>query len=65
MNEPIRTYPCPGCRKLVKWDEANRFRPFCSERCRLIDFGGWASETHRIEGEPVPPPPGDAEGDER
>jgi len=32
----------------VHWSQSNRFRPFCSERCRLIDLGAWASETHRI-----------------
>lgn len=30
-------------------------RPFCSRRCKLIDLGEWASESHRIEGEPVHP----------
>jgi hypothetical protein len=32
----------------VGWDAANRYRPFCSERCRLIDLGAWASENYRI-----------------
>jgi endogenous inhibitor of DNA gyrase (YacG/DUF329 family) len=35
----------------VKWTAGNEFRPFCSERCKLIDLGGWASETHRIPGQ--------------
>ena len=30
------------------WDPANKFRPFCSERCKLIDLGAWASESYRI-----------------
>jgi endogenous inhibitor of DNA gyrase (YacG/DUF329 family) len=30
------------------WDAANRYRPFCSERCRVIDLGAWASESYRI-----------------
>ena len=30
------------------WDPANRYRPFCSERCRIIDLGAWASESYRI-----------------
>ncbi len=46
---------CPICRKTVFWNEEFPFRPFCSERCRLIDLGEWASEGHRIAGEPVPP----------
>lgn len=42
---------CPTCGKPVKWEPASKWRPFCSERCRLIDLGEWASESHRIEGE--------------
>jgi hypothetical protein len=34
----------------VKWSAKNEYRPFCSERCKLIDLGGWASEQHRIPG---------------
>ncbi len=39
---------CPTCEKLSVWDKNNSFRPFCSERCQLIDLGDWASESHRI-----------------
>ena len=39
---------CPQCGKIVLWDEANRYRPFCSERCKLIDLGEWATESYRI-----------------
>ena len=45
---PERILPCPTCRKPVRWSTDNRWRPFCSERCRLIDFGTWASEGYRI-----------------
>ena len=45
---------CPTCGKQLKWDKTNPYRPFCSERCKLIDLGEWASESHRIPGEPVP-----------
>ncbi len=38
---------CPTCNKLTTWKE-NDFRPFCSERCKLIDLGMWASEQYRI-----------------
>lgn len=41
---------CPTCGKRVKWSAKNEFRPFCSERCKLIDLGAWASEQHRIPG---------------
>lgn len=39
---------CPQCGKSVLWNEANRYRPFCSERCKLIDLGQWAAERYRI-----------------
>lgn len=41
---------CPTCGARVKWSPKNEFRPFCSERCKLIDLGGWAAEQHRIPG---------------
>ena len=50
MPEPIRVLPCPACRKPVRWTEQGKHLPFCSERCRLIDFGSWANEQHRIPG---------------
>jgi uncharacterized protein len=40
---------CPLCKKITTWEE-NPFRPFCSERCKLIDLGAWAKEEYRIEG---------------
>lgn len=39
---------CPHCGAEVIWNEAARWRPFCSERCRLIDLGAWFDESHRI-----------------
>jgi endogenous inhibitor of DNA gyrase (YacG/DUF329 family) len=47
--------PCPNCGKAVEWNSASRWRPFCSERCRLIDLGEWVSETRRIPGESATP----------
>jgi endogenous inhibitor of DNA gyrase (YacG/DUF329 family) len=44
--------PCPICRTGKPW-EGNPFRPFCSERCRMIDLGTWAGEGYRIAGDPV------------
>lgn len=40
---------CPVCREMSTWEE-NPWRPFCCERCRLIDLGAWASEEYRIAG---------------
>jgi endogenous inhibitor of DNA gyrase (YacG/DUF329 family) len=51
----IKSVHCPTCEKPVAWREENRFRPFCSERCKVIDFGAWAGERHSIAGEPVFP----------
>jgi hypothetical protein len=54
---------CPTCRKPVVVGPANPYRPFCSDRCRLLDLGAWLSERHAIPGtEAVPdpdPPPGE------
>jgi endogenous inhibitor of DNA gyrase (YacG/DUF329 family) len=47
MPQP-RTVSCPQCGAPVAWTPASRFRPFCSERCRLIDLGAWASESYRV-----------------
>jgi hypothetical protein len=44
---------CPTCERELEW-EAAPFRPFCSERCRLIDLGAWLSEQRAIPGEPAP-----------
>ena len=54
---------CPVCKKETAWDENNPFRPFCSERCRLIDLGKWASDEYRIEGEKKDIPDEEAGGE--
>jgi endogenous inhibitor of DNA gyrase (YacG/DUF329 family) len=54
---------CPNCGKSIEWSEENRFRPFCSERCKLIDLGQWATEAYSIptaEGEEGQEPSSDA-----
>ena len=43
--------PCPTCKKNIKYDLGNVNRPFCSEKCKLIDLGAWASEEYNIPGE--------------
>jgi len=48
-----KTVKCPTCQKEVPWDNTSPFKPFCSERCKLIDLGDWASEKHAIAGEKV------------
>ncbi|EER47227.1 putative zinc-binding protein [Actinobacillus minor NM305] len=46
MSETIVN--CPICSKPVPWNPSSKYRPFCSERCQLIDLGEWASEEKRI-----------------
>lgn len=41
---------CPGCGTLCLFAPANKWRPFCSERCRNLDLGAWASERYRVHG---------------
>jgi endogenous inhibitor of DNA gyrase (YacG/DUF329 family) len=48
MNPEPRVITCPTCGKRVFWTPENVWRPFCSERCRLIDFGAWATERYRV-----------------
>ena len=53
---PPKIVPCPHCGKPVEWSTASRWRPFCSERCKMIDLGAWASESYRIPGTEPPEP---------
>jgi uncharacterized protein len=68
----VQRVKCPTCEREIDWAQSP-FRPFCSERCRLIDLGAWLTEKHAIPGERVqdesgqgqagsqdgePPPPG-------
>ncbi|MCP5427323.1 MAG: DNA gyrase inhibitor YacG [Chromatiaceae bacterium] len=45
---------CPTCNKRFNWHKESPWRPFCSERCRLIDLGAWLDGSHRISGDPAP-----------
>lgn len=49
----VKTVRCPQCDKDVPWQDNQQWKPFCSERCKLIDLGEWASEGHRIAGQAV------------
>lgn len=51
-----RRVQCPHCGEPALFAPANPWRPFCSERCRILDLGAWASEDYRI-----PTDPGDDE----
>jgi endogenous inhibitor of DNA gyrase (YacG/DUF329 family) len=54
---------CPTCRADVQW-EGNPHRPFCSERCQLIDLGAWTEEKYRIPGPKLAPKLDDEDDDE-
>jgi uncharacterized protein len=43
-----RLVTCPNCKKQSEYNSSNPFRPFCSERCKMIDLGDWANENYRI-----------------
>ena len=47
-QRPARLVACPRCGARVAYSPDNPWRPFCSERCRQIDLGAWASEAYRI-----------------
>lgn len=49
----VQRVKCPTCQREIDWSQSP-FRPFCSERCRLIDLGAWLTERHAIPGEPAP-----------
>ena len=44
---PVRVR-CPTCKRDIAWSDEFPYRPFCSDRCRLIDLGAWLSEKHAI-----------------
>ena len=46
-----RQIKCPHCGRLTIYSLKNSARPFCSDRCKLIDLGEWASESYKV---PVP-----------
>ena len=45
---------CPRCGALAPFAPQNKWRPFCSERCKLIDLGDWAAERYRVTQTPEP-----------
>lgn len=47
----VATVPCPHCSKPVPWTADSKWKPFCSDRCRLIDLGDWLMEKNAIPAE--------------
>ena len=60
VDRAMRKVACPQCGTEVVWEESAT-RPFCSERCRLMDLGAWLDEKYVIPGEAVSLPDDDGE----
>jgi len=58
ISNEITEVKCPQCGKQVAWNDDSIYRPFCSKRCQMIDFGVWALEKNTI---PFEDPPDDWE----
>jgi endogenous inhibitor of DNA gyrase (YacG/DUF329 family) len=48
MTEKYKIVACPTCGAEVAWLPENQWRPFCSQRCKLIDLGEWAAERYKL-----------------
>ena len=53
---------CPTCNKESQWQD-NPYRPFCSERCKLVDLGKWVNEEFRVPGKPATDEPAQDEAE--
>lgn len=51
---PLRLVSCPTCGGDSVYAASNPYRPFCSERCKKMDLGAWASESFRVPTEAPP-----------
>ena len=51
MSDKTISLKCPTCEKAITWSADFSHKPFCSHRCKLIDLGEWANESHRIPGQ--------------
>jgi uncharacterized protein len=48
VTTSLKQVQCPACSGPSLYAPANRYRPFCSERCKQIDLGAWASEQFKV-----------------
>ena len=44
----VKTVNCPSCSTPVEWSANSKYRPFCSERCKMKDLGAWATEQYKV-----------------
>ena len=56
----MRTVSCPRCGGASAFTPQNPWRPFCGERCKMIDLGAWAAESYRVPAEAQPAPDDEA-----
>ena len=56
----MKHVPCPRCGQPAVFGPQNKWRPFCGERCKMIDLGQWASEGYRVPVEEEKPDEDDA-----
>jgi uncharacterized protein len=54
LSTKALTVKCPTCGRVIAWTSEHKFKPFCCERCKLIDLGEWFLEEKTIPGEPLP-----------
>lgn len=64
-RKPARIVKCPTCGGDSLYSSENPNRPFCSERCKRVDFGAWASESYRVDAPAPLPVSGDPDATER
>ncbi|MCU0925378.1 MAG: DNA gyrase inhibitor YacG [Hydrogenophaga sp.] len=50
---PVKIVRCPACGGRSVYATSNPFRPFCSDRCKSMDFGAWASEGFKLPEQPL------------
>lgn len=48
MNTSETRYNCPHCEEEIIYSRDNPHRPFCSERCKMIDLGKWSNEEYSV-----------------
>ncbi|HEV7433197.1 MAG TPA: DNA gyrase inhibitor YacG [Steroidobacteraceae bacterium] len=52
MSTP-KTHACPTCKRQIAWTTDFPWRPFCSERCKMVDLGAWLANDRAIPGDPA------------
>ena len=52
MGGAVRVVRCPQCGGQSQYSAQNLYRPFCGERCKMIDLGHWSAEEFRVPANP-------------